>query len=195
MPARQGSEPANKVSYMDVSDRSLQAMLTQEAKITSACSLSEVIFAFGDFGNAGNALIAPRSGLCRVKTGPSTGGDGRKLPRRGSSISSPPALRRRAVVLVLRAAQRLLLHAEKRLRHVPVGLRRRAAQRPGKQQRQQHRRDDRDPDRPRLPPRFFLYCAARRAIMRLPGLTTSAKKRIMDGRPGPRAGRRIPVRP
>ncbi len=37
---------------MDVSDRSLQAMLTQEAKITSACSLSEVIFAFGGFGNA-----------------------------------------------------------------------------------------------------------------------------------------------
>ncbi len=37
---------------MDVSDRSLQAMLTQEAKITSACSLSEVIFAFGGFINA-----------------------------------------------------------------------------------------------------------------------------------------------
>ena len=37
---------------MDVSDRSLQAMLTQEAKITSACSLSEVIFAFGGFVSA-----------------------------------------------------------------------------------------------------------------------------------------------
>ena len=34
---------------MDVSDRSLQAMLTQEAKITSASFLSEVIFAFGGF--------------------------------------------------------------------------------------------------------------------------------------------------
>ena len=32
---------------MDVSDRSLQAMLTQEAKITSASFLSEVIFALG----------------------------------------------------------------------------------------------------------------------------------------------------
>ena len=37
---------------MDVSDRSLQAMLTQEAKITSASFLSEVIFAFGGFINA-----------------------------------------------------------------------------------------------------------------------------------------------
>ena len=34
---------------MDVSDRSLQAKLTQEAKITSASFLSEVIFAFGGF--------------------------------------------------------------------------------------------------------------------------------------------------
>ena len=39
---------------MDVSDRSLQAKLTQKAKITSACSLSEVIFAFGGFINALN---------------------------------------------------------------------------------------------------------------------------------------------
>ena len=31
---------------MDVSDRSLQAKLTQEAKITSASFLSEVIFTF-----------------------------------------------------------------------------------------------------------------------------------------------------
>ena len=37
---------------MDVSDRGLQAKLTQEAKITSACFLSEVIFAFGGFVNA-----------------------------------------------------------------------------------------------------------------------------------------------
>ena len=37
---------------MDVSDRSLQAKLTQEAKITSACFLSEVIFAFGGFVSA-----------------------------------------------------------------------------------------------------------------------------------------------
>ena len=37
---------------MDVSDRSLQAMLTQEAKITSACLPSEVIFAFGGFVSA-----------------------------------------------------------------------------------------------------------------------------------------------
>ena len=37
---------------MDVSDRSLQAKLTQEAKITSACFLSEVIFAFGGFIDA-----------------------------------------------------------------------------------------------------------------------------------------------
>ena len=37
---------------MDVSDRSLQAKLTQEAKITSASFLSEVIFAFGGFVNA-----------------------------------------------------------------------------------------------------------------------------------------------
>ena len=37
---------------MDVSDRSLQAKLTQEAKITSASLLSEVIFAFGGFINA-----------------------------------------------------------------------------------------------------------------------------------------------
>ena len=34
---------------MDVSNRSLQAKPTQEAKITSACFLSEVIFAFGGF--------------------------------------------------------------------------------------------------------------------------------------------------
>ena len=45
---------------MDVSDRSLQAKLTQEAKITSASFPSGVIFAFGGFGNA---LAAP--GLCR----------------------------------------------------------------------------------------------------------------------------------
>ena len=37
---------------MDVSDRSLQAKLTQKAKITSACLLSEVIFAFGGFIDA-----------------------------------------------------------------------------------------------------------------------------------------------
>ena len=37
---------------MDVSDRSLQVKLTQEAKITSTCFLSEVIFAFGSFFNA-----------------------------------------------------------------------------------------------------------------------------------------------
>ena len=37
---------------MDVSDRGLQAKLTQEAKITSACFPSEVIFAFGGFVNA-----------------------------------------------------------------------------------------------------------------------------------------------
>ena len=48
-PARQGSELANKGAYIDVSDRSLQAKLTQEAKITSASFLSEVIFAFGGF--------------------------------------------------------------------------------------------------------------------------------------------------
>ena len=37
---------------MDVSDRSLQAKLTQEAKITSASFLSEVIFTFGGFISA-----------------------------------------------------------------------------------------------------------------------------------------------
>ena len=34
---------------MDVSGQSLQAMLTRDAKITSASFLSEVIFAFGGF--------------------------------------------------------------------------------------------------------------------------------------------------
>ena len=43
---------------MDVSDRSLQAKLTQEAKITSASSLSEVIFAFGGFISALRPQIA-----------------------------------------------------------------------------------------------------------------------------------------
>ena len=45
---------------MDVSDRSLQAMLTQEAKITSASFLSEVIFAFGGFVNA----LKPKRTIC-----------------------------------------------------------------------------------------------------------------------------------
>ncbi len=48
---------------MDVSDRSLQAKLTQEAKITSACSLSEVIFAFGGFVSALNRF--PRTDQMR----------------------------------------------------------------------------------------------------------------------------------
>ena len=52
---------------MDVSDRSLQAMLTQEAKITSACFLSEVIFAFGGFVNALRPLRHhERRGLLRL---------------------------------------------------------------------------------------------------------------------------------
>ena len=42
---------------MDVSDRSLQAMLTQEAKITSASFPSEVIFAFGGFINGLTASL------------------------------------------------------------------------------------------------------------------------------------------
>ena len=37
---------------MYVSDRRLQVKLTQEAKITSTCFLSEVIFAFGGFVSA-----------------------------------------------------------------------------------------------------------------------------------------------
>lgn len=36
---------------MHISDRSLQAKLTQKAKITFACFLPEVIFAFGGFIN------------------------------------------------------------------------------------------------------------------------------------------------
>ena len=51
---------------MDVSDRSLQAKLTQEAKITSASFLSEVIFAFGGFINAlGRPPIWGGRPLCR----------------------------------------------------------------------------------------------------------------------------------
>ena len=49
---------------MDVSDRSLQAMLTQEAKITSAYSLSEVIFAFGGSVNALGRPAKWRGGRC-----------------------------------------------------------------------------------------------------------------------------------
>ena len=48
---------------MDVSDRGLQAKLTQEAKITSACFLSEVIFAFGGFVNALRRGSQPRLSL------------------------------------------------------------------------------------------------------------------------------------
>ena len=43
---------------MGVSDRSLQAKLTQEAKITSASFLSEVIFAFGGFIDALRGCIS-----------------------------------------------------------------------------------------------------------------------------------------
>ena len=53
---------------MDVSDRGLQAKLTQEAKITSACFLSEVIFAFGGFVNALSPDGMPSGPLSRRKT-------------------------------------------------------------------------------------------------------------------------------
>ena len=45
-PARQGSKLAAKGAYIDVSDRRLQAHLTQQAKNPSALLLSEGIFAF-----------------------------------------------------------------------------------------------------------------------------------------------------
>ena len=48
-PARQGSKLAAKGAYIDVSDRRLQAPLTQQAKIPSALLLSEGIFAFAGF--------------------------------------------------------------------------------------------------------------------------------------------------
>ena len=50
---------------MDVSDRSLQAKLTQEAKITSASFLSEVIFAFGGFINALRPPVVRGLGLSK----------------------------------------------------------------------------------------------------------------------------------
>ena len=98
--------------------------------------------------------------------------------------------RSRARVLalfVLRAAQRLRLPPEERLRHLPVRLRRRLAQRPGEQKRQKRHRHDRRPDRPRpLFPAsrpaghaFFLFCAPRADFMRF-GLTSAGKTRIMN---------------
>ena len=90
-------------------------------------------------------------------------------------------------LFVLRAAQRFRLPPEERLRHLPVRLRRRLAQRPGEQQRQKRHRHDRRPDRPRpLFPAsraawhaFFLFCAHRANFMRF-GLTSAGKIRIMN---------------
>ena len=48
-PARQGRKLAGKGAYIDVSNRSLQVHLTQQAKIPSNFSLFEGIFAFVGF--------------------------------------------------------------------------------------------------------------------------------------------------
>jgi len=47
--ARQGSKLADKGSYIDVSDRRLQAQLTQQAKIPPTLFLLGGIFAFAGF--------------------------------------------------------------------------------------------------------------------------------------------------
>jgi hypothetical protein len=47
--ARRESKLAGKGAYTDVSNRSLQVQLTQQAKIPSAFLLSEGIFAFAEF--------------------------------------------------------------------------------------------------------------------------------------------------
>ena len=47
--ARQGSKPAAKGAYTDVSNRRLQARLTRQARIPSAFLVSEGIFAFAGF--------------------------------------------------------------------------------------------------------------------------------------------------
>ena len=51
-PASQGSDPAVKGAYIDVSDRSLQVQLTLEAKITADSSLVRAIFVFAGFVSA-----------------------------------------------------------------------------------------------------------------------------------------------
>ena len=48
-PARQGRKLAGKGAYIDVSNRSLQVHLTQQAKIPSNFLLFEGIFAFAGF--------------------------------------------------------------------------------------------------------------------------------------------------
>ncbi|MBE5767401.1 MAG: hypothetical protein E7335_09595 [Clostridiales bacterium] len=49
-PARQGSKLAVKEAYMDVSDRSLQVLLTQQTKILTTFLSFVRIFAFAGFG-------------------------------------------------------------------------------------------------------------------------------------------------
>ena len=51
-PARQGSNLTAKGTYLDVSDRRLQVLLTPEAKIASDFSLVRAIFAFAGFVSA-----------------------------------------------------------------------------------------------------------------------------------------------
>ena len=48
-PARQGSKLADKGAYIDVSDRSLQAQLTQQTKILTTFLLFVRIFVFAGF--------------------------------------------------------------------------------------------------------------------------------------------------
>ena len=61
-PARQGRKLAGKGAYIDVSNRSLQVHLTQQAKIPSTFSLFEGIFAFAGFvsGLGKSRRTAPR---------------------------------------------------------------------------------------------------------------------------------------
>ena len=54
-PARQGRKLAGKGAYIDVSNRSLQVHLTQQAKIPSNFPLFEGIFAFAGFVSGLNA--------------------------------------------------------------------------------------------------------------------------------------------
>ena len=63
MPARQGSELANKETYLNVSDRRLQVTLTPQAKTASSLFFSEAVFAFAGFISALSAVSqsAPRA--------------------------------------------------------------------------------------------------------------------------------------
>ncbi len=61
--ARQGNKPADKGAYLGVSDRSLPARLTQQAKIPSTALSFEGIFAFVGFVSALRYRSNPVSGI------------------------------------------------------------------------------------------------------------------------------------